>query len=119
MLQTGYKTAAARSAEDDPAMFLYNGSELPNRKLVKLVREVAQAKNIPLQSELVQGYGDDSAEIQKTAGGAPTITLLVPVRFTHSHNGLISRRDFDQTVELLVALVQRLDASTVASLRSF
>jgi len=102
-----------------PAMFLYNTSELPNRKLVSLVRETARSAKIPLQSELVQGYGDDSAEMQKSGGGAPTITLVVPVRFTHSHNGIINRRDFDQTVELVVALLQRLDASTVANLRSF
>jgi len=102
-----------------PAMFLYNTSELPNRKLVSLVRETARSAKIPLQSEMVQGYGDDSAEMQKSGGGAPTITLVVPVRFTHSHNGIINRRDFDQTVELVVALLQRLDASTVANLRSF
>jgi endoglucanase len=102
-----------------PAMFLYDSSALPNRKLVALVREVAQSQRIPLQTDLVQGYGDDSAEMQKAAGGAPTINIVVPVRFTHSHNGIVNRQDFDHTVDLLVALLQRLDAKTVESLRSF
>ena len=102
-----------------PAMFLYDSSALPNRKLVALVRQTALEQKIPLQSDLVQGYGDDSAEMQKASGGAPTINIVVPVRFTHSHNGLINRGDFDRTVDLVVALLQKLDAQTVAQLRSF
>lgn len=102
-----------------PALFLYDSSELPNRKLVALVKQVSKQKNIPLQMDLIQGYGDDSAEIQKANGGAPTVNLVVPVRYTHSHNGIINRGDFDKMVDLLVATLQSLDARTVANLRDF
>lgn len=102
-----------------PAIFLYDVSALPNRKLVELVRETARAVGVPLQTDLVQGYGDDSSEIQKSNGGVPTVNLVVPVRFTHSHNGLIHRRDFEQMVDLLVGLLQRLDTATVSRLRDF
>ncbi|HET9741291.1 MAG TPA: M42 family metallopeptidase [Terriglobales bacterium] len=104
---------------DGPGIFVYNGSELPNRKLYALVQDVARAQNIPLQPELVQGYGDDSAEIQKSNGGVPTILLSVPTRYTHAHNGIINRADIDRTTELLIALIQRLDQATVAQLRDF
>jgi len=102
-----------------PGIFLYDSSALPNRKLVELVKETAHAAGIPLQTDLVQGYGDDSSEIQKTAGGVPTVNLVVPVRFTHSHNGIVNRKDFDQMVDLLVALLQKLDGPAVARLRDF
>jgi putative aminopeptidase FrvX len=102
-----------------PGLFLYDSSALPNRKMVALVKEVAAAKGIPLQFDLVQGYGDDSAEMQTVAGGAPTINLVVPARYTHAHNGVINRRDFDQMVDLVVALIQRLDAATVARIRDY
>jgi endoglucanase len=68
---------------------------------------------------VIQGYGDDSAEIQQSNGGVPTVNLLVPVRYTHSHNGIINRDDFDKMVDLLVAILQGLDAKTAASLRDF
>ncbi len=74
---------------------------------------------MPLQADLVQGYGDDSAEMQMNNGGTPTINLVVPVRYTHAHNGIVNRRDFDQTVELVVAMLMHLDAATVADLRDF
>jgi putative aminopeptidase FrvX len=102
-----------------PGMFLYDSSALPNRKLVALVRDTARAKGIALQVDLVQGYGDDSAEMQTVGGGAPTINLVVPARYTHVHNGIINRGDFDGMVDLVVALIQRLDTRTVAQLKDF
>jgi putative aminopeptidase FrvX len=102
-----------------PGIFVYNSSELPNRRLVTFVKAAAEKLRIPLQLDLVQGYGDDSAEIQKSNGGVPTICLVVPVRYTHAHNGIMNRQDFDQMVELMVELLRNLDAATVARLRSF
>ena len=102
-----------------PGIFLYDSSTLPNRRFVALVNEVARAKGIPLQHDLVQGYGDDSAAIQATNGGVPTVNLVVPARYTHAHNGVIDRADFDRMVDLVVALIGRLDEATVRHLRDF
>ncbi len=102
-----------------PGIFLYDSSALPNRKLVTFTKATASAKGIPLQTDLVQGYGDDSAELQKAVGGVPTVNLVVPIRYTHSHNGIMNRKDFDQMVELLVEMLQKLDAATVEKVRDF
>jgi putative aminopeptidase FrvX len=111
------ETQAALGA--GPVLFVYDSSALPNRKLSAFVKQTAAEKKLPLQLDLVQGYGDDSAEIQKSTAGVPTVNLLVPARYTHAHNGVINRRDFDQMVELLVAMLQKLDGSTVAAIRDF
>ena len=102
-----------------PGMFLYDSSTIPNRKLVAFVRATAKGAGIPLQEDLVQGYGDDSAEMQTMGGGTPTINLVVPVRYTHAHNGIVNRQDFDRMVDLVVAMLMKLDAATVAELRDF
>jgi endoglucanase len=102
-----------------PGIFLYDSSALPNRKLTALIKQTATEKKLPLQADLVQGYGDDSAELQRSNGGVPTINMIVPIRYTHSHNGIMNRRDFDQTVDLLVAVLQKLDTQTVARIRDF
>jgi putative aminopeptidase FrvX len=102
-----------------PGIFLYDSSALPNRKLTQLIRQTAAEKKLPLQTDVVQGYGDDSAEIQRSNGGVPTVNLVVPIRYTHAHNGIMNRRDFDQMVELLVGLLQKLDAATVDKIRDF
>ena len=102
-----------------PGMFLYDSSTIPNRKMVAFTRRMAAAANLPLQADLVQGYGDDSAEMQMNNGGTPTINLVVPVRYTHAHNGIVNRKDFDQTVDLVVQMLLHLDAQTVADIRDF
>lgn len=102
-----------------PGIFLYDSSALANRKVVAFVKRTAAANNIPLQLDLVQGYGDDSAEMQLSNGGTPTVNIVVPVRYTHSHNGIVNRKDFDQTVDLLVALLKSLNQTTVQQLRDF
>jgi endoglucanase len=102
-----------------PGLFLYDSSALANRKFIALVKGTAKDKNIPLQLDVVQGYGDDSAEIQESNGGVPTINLVAPIRYTHAHNGILNRKDFDQLVDLIVSLLIKLDARTVEQLRDF
>jgi len=51
--------------------------------------------------------------IHKT--GVPTVVLSVASRHIHSDSSIIHRSDYDNAVELLVALLKRLDAATVKS----
>lgn len=102
-----------------PGMMLYTFSELPNRKLVEFVKQTASGQHIPLQFDFVRGFGDDAGAIKLNGTGVPVTTLLVPARYTHTHNGIIDRADFDRTVDLLVTLLQKLDAPTVARIKNF
>jgi putative aminopeptidase FrvX len=102
-----------------PGVFLYDFSEQPNRRLISLIKETGQAEKIPFQIDLVSGYGDDSAAIQASNGGVPVVNIVVPVRYTHAHNGVMDRYDFDRTVDFVVALIKRLDSATVKRVRDF
>jgi endoglucanase len=117
--QGGHQDETQAHLGGGPGIFLYDSSAIPNRKLVRFVRDTAKTNNIPLQLDLVQGYGDDSAEMQESGTGAPTLNIVVPVRYTHAHNGVVNRHDFDRTVDLMVDLLQHLDAKTVDSIRDF
>ena len=111
--------AALETLGGGPGIMLYSFSEYPNRNFVKFMQQVAAEKNIPLQMDFVEGFGDDAGAIKLNGSGVPVTTLLVPTRSTHTHNGIIDRHDFDQTVDLLVAMLQKLDADTVAKIKSF
>ena len=102
-----------------PGIFLFDTSALPNRKFVQYVKDRAKAKQIPLQLDLVQGYGDDSAETQKSTAGVPAVNLVEPTRYTHAHNGVINRKDFDRMVDLMAALIDGLDDAKVKAIRDF
>jgi putative aminopeptidase FrvX len=111
--------AALEKLGAGPGVMLYGFSEFPNRNLVDFEKQVAAEQHIPLQFDFVQGFGDDAGAIKLNGTGVPVTTLLVPTRSTHTHNSIIDRNDFDQTVELLVAMLKKLDAPTVAKIKSF
>ncbi len=111
--------AALETLGGGPGIMLYGFSEYPNRNLLAFVKQVAAEKHIPLQFDFVEGFGDDAGAIKLNGSGVPVTTLLVPARSTHSHNSIIDRGDFDQAVDLLVTLLKRLDAPTVAKIKSF
>jgi len=111
--------AALETLGGGPGIMMYSFSEYPNRNLVHFVQQVAADNHIPLQSDFVEGFGDDAGAIKLNGSGVPVTTLLVPTRSTHTHNGIIDRADFDRTVDLLVLLLQRLDGPTVARIKNF
>ncbi|MDE2861427.1 MAG: M42 family metallopeptidase [Chloroflexota bacterium] len=102
-----------------PAIFLHDSSMLPSLKLRDLFVDTARENDIPVQFDVLSGYGEDGAEMQRTHKGAPSINIAVPTRYLHSHNGIISREDFDRTVDLVEAVIRKLDADTVRELKSF
>jgi endoglucanase len=100
-----------------PGLFLHDSSMLPNLKLKDFFFRVAAEKGIPLQPELLTGYGEDGAEMQKWSTGTPAVNFTVPVRYLHSFNGVIRREDFDKAVDLLVEVLVRLDAKAVEEIK--
>lgn len=102
-----------------PGIFLLDSSMIPSRKLKEFVVEVARKHRIPVQFEVLSGYGEDGAEIQRYKGGRPSINLTVPTRYLHSHVGILSRQDFDKAVDLLVAVLLALDQQAVDQIKTF
>jgi endoglucanase len=102
-----------------PGIFLLDSSMIPNRKFRDFFFDVAAEEGIPLQPDVLTGYGEDGAEIQRYDTGRPSVNMTVPTRYLHTHTGIIQRSDFDQAVELLIAVLTRLDAETVEEIGSF
>jgi len=96
-----------------PLVVIYDASSIPNHNLLDLVDDTARKLKLTLQFESVERGGTDAGKIHVTGQGVPSISMGVPARYIHSHVSIIHRRDFEQTVQLLVALVQRLDQRTV------
>jgi putative aminopeptidase FrvX len=99
-----------------PLIVVYDATSIPNRGLLDLVMDVAKQQKITLQFESVERGGTDAGRIHLTGQGVPSISMGVPARYIHSHVSIISRKDFEMCVKLLVALVKRLDRRTVDGL---
>ncbi len=112
-------TQAQEKLGGGPGIFLLDSSMIPNRKLRDFFFEVAGQAKVPLQPNVLTGYGEDGAEIQRYDSGRPAVNMTVPTRYLHGHTGIIQRSDFDGAVELLIQVLTRLDATRVAQLASF
>ncbi len=99
-----------------PTVLFYDRAMIPNLALRDLVLEVAEAEGIPVQPSFVEGGATDGGVIHRYKTGVPTVVISVPTRYIHSHSTLMHHDDFVNGVRLVTALVQRLDAATVARL---
>lgn len=100
-----------------PSLIVGDDGLIPNPRLRDLVTDVAERAGLPLQSHVLNyGANTDAKTIQLNRGGVPSIGCEVPLRYAHCHSGIIRRSDYDRTRELVIRLVEALDAKTVARL---
>jgi len=99
-----------------PQIRAYDPTMVPPAGLVALFKERAAALKIPFQLAIREAGGTDAAAIHVYAAGVPSIVIGVPVRYAHSHRGLMSLTDFENSVQLVVGVVSRLDRKALDSL---
>jgi putative aminopeptidase FrvX len=99
-----------------PTVMLLDARMIPNLALRDLVIETAKELEIPLQFSTMIGGATDGAQIHLHYTGVPSVVLGVPSRHIHSHFSIIHRDDYDRALRLLVAVLEKLDAETVAGL---
>ncbi|NPV07410.1 MAG: M42 family metallopeptidase [Anaerolineae bacterium] len=107
---------AATKLGGGPSLWLLDARMIPNLKLRDLIIETAGELGIPLQFSAYTGAAADGAMIHMHHAGVPTVVLGVPVRHVHSQAGIMHRDDYDNMLKLLIAVVGKLDAETVAAL---
>jgi endoglucanase len=97
-----------------PSILLYDTRMIPNLKFRDMVIDLASELEIPLQMSAITGGATDGGAIHLHKTGVPTVVIGVPTRHIHSDSSIIHRDDYDRTVQLLLALLMRLDTVTTA-----
>lgn len=99
-----------------PAVLIYDATMIPNQALRDLVMKTAKAKKIPYHLTYMERGGTDGGRVHVSSTGVPSIVIGPPVRYIHSHNGILNRTDYNNTVKLICELIKKLDRRTVNSL---
>ncbi|MCC6704511.1 MAG: M20/M25/M40 family metallo-hydrolase [Thermomicrobiales bacterium] len=86
-----------------PTLSYKDGSAHYDRRIIKRLREVAIANQIPFQEAVIQGMGTDGAAMIRS--GVPTAQLMIGTRYTHSPFEMGDVRDLESTLALLKAFV--------------
>ena len=101
-----------------PAVLVYDTGMIPNEQMLRLVIDTAEKAKIPFHLTSMTGGATDGARISVSRTGVPSVTIGTPVRYIHSHNGIICRTDYDNTLKLLQAVVRKLDKRFLKSLQA-
>lgn len=109
-------TKAPAKMGKGPAIVTYDSSMIPNQPLKELIIETAEQAKIPYQLSQVARGGTDGGIIHISNAGCPTVVLGVATRHIHSHVGLLSLDDVEQCINLVIAVIKRLDLETVRGL---
>lgn len=97
-------------------ILIYDGGMIPNLKLRDLFVKTAEEKKIPYHLSYMERGTGDGARVHVSRLGVPSIYVGPPVRYIHSHNGIMNRKDYDNTIKLFVEVIKKLDKKTVKSL---
>ncbi len=92
---------------------VYDATLIPNVKLRDHVAGVAEKKKIPHHFSAIPFGGTDGGKVHLNESGVPTLVLGIPTRYIHSSAGILCRKDFDNTVRLMVEVIRTLDEKTV------
>ncbi|HEX5808246.1 MAG TPA: M20/M25/M40 family metallo-hydrolase [Anaerolineales bacterium] len=98
-----------------PAIYVADGSTLHDPRLVRFLRETAEAESIPYQLRQPGGGGTDSGAIQSSLAGIPAVSVSVPHRYTHSPISIARVEDWKNTIRLLSAALKRITPELIAA----
>jgi putative aminopeptidase FrvX len=93
-----------------PAITIMDRSFIADRRLVQLLVDTAQARDIPYQFKQPGMGGTDAGAIHLSRTGVPSAAVSIPCRYIHSPVSLMSLDDLDHLVSLMKAALAALPA---------
>jgi putative aminopeptidase FrvX len=84
-----------------------------HNKLLQLVQDVAEAKNIPVQLRAVsRSTGTDTDSFAYANDGCPSVLISIPLRYMHTTVEMLHRNDIEQTIRLMYETLLTLTPKT-------
>lgn len=97
-----------------PAIYIADVGTLSDPRLVRFISQIADSHSIPYQFRQPGGGGTDAGMIHKTRGGIPSISVSIPGRYAHTANLVSVLSDWENTVQLLQAVLENISPAVFA-----
>ncbi len=88
------------------AIKVFDTSHIPNYRLVRHLREVAEQHGIRYQFEVLPRGGTDAGAMQRVRAGVPAVTVSIPARYAHTVNEMADLSDIEAAVQLLARYLE-------------
>lgn len=84
-----------------------------HNKLLQLVQDVAEQKQIPVQMRTVsRSTGTDTDSFAYANDGCPSVLISIPLRYMHTTVEMLHRADIEQTIQLMYEVLLTLTPKT-------
>lgn len=96
-----------------PAIYVADGATLSNPQLIDHLRAIAEAEGIPYQIRQPGRGGTDAGAIHRQRSGIPSISVSVPARYLHTAVAICRVSDWENTLRLLFAALEKITVETL------
>jgi putative aminopeptidase FrvX len=109
----GYEIQTA--LKKGPMLRHIDGKMIANPRFQRFALDIAETCHVPVQEAVRSGGTTNGSVIHLANEGVPTIVVGVPVRYAHTHYGMASFYDFENSVRLVCELLKVLNEKIIAS----
>lgn len=88
------------------AIKVRDNSLLAHQKVREHLLSLAKKDNIDTQMEVLTRGGTDAGAISLSREGVPAGTISIPARYIHSPSEMVSKRDLEACVRLMVSVIE-------------
>jgi endoglucanase len=93
-----------------PAIYIADSGTLSDPRLIRHFAQVGEELGIPYQFRQPGGGGTDAGAIHKQRAGIPSLSISVPGRYAHTAAGIARREDWQNSLALVHAGLERLSS---------
>lgn len=110
------KNRPDRGLSKGPGIVVMDRGMISPLKLRNWLIDLAEEMNIPHQVSYMDGGSFDSSTVHISGIGVPSIPVTIPARYVHTTGSIIHWADYKNAIDLVVAMVRKLDRTTFESL---
>ncbi|MFN2194689.1 MAG: M42 family metallopeptidase [Anaerolineales bacterium] len=93
---------------DGGALYIADSATLSDPRLLRHFIDTAEAHRLPYQFRQAGGGGTDAGAIHKARAGVPSLSISVPGRYLHTAAAIARVNDWQHTLQLVYAALNRL-----------
>lgn len=98
-----------------PMLRFIDRNMITNPRYQRFALDLAEEKEIPAQGGVRTGGSTNGAPIHLSNNGVPVIVIGVPVRYIHTHYGIATYADVENSSKLAVEVIKALNADVISS----
>ncbi|OON92830.1 MAG: hypothetical protein ATN32_09330 [Candidatus Epulonipiscium fishelsonii] len=87
---------------------------ITNPRFQKFALDIAKEYGIPVQQAVRTGGATNGGSIHISNMGVPVIVIGIPVRYAHTHYGISSISDLQNSIDLAKKIIKRLNADAIS-----